>query len=78
MWYVCEVLYAVLYAVLYVRVSCFVVSGCAISWRYIHVCNSYVFSVVNMFLDMHLLNWHSPTNTPYPKEKSNVIHVKII
>ena len=47
MWYVCDVLYAVLY----VRVSYFVVRGCAVSWRYIHVCNSDVFSVVNMYLD---------------------------
>ena len=30
MWYVCDVLYAVLY----VRVSCFVVRGCAVSRRY--------------------------------------------
>ena len=40
MWYVCDVLYA--------RGNCFVVRGCAISRRYIHVCNSDVFSVVNM------------------------------
>ena len=33
MWYVCDVLYAVLY----VRVSCFVVRGCAVSRRYINV-----------------------------------------
>ena len=33
--YVCDVLYAVLY----VRVSCFVVRGCAVSRRYINVCN---------------------------------------
>ena len=25
--------------------------GCAVSGRYIHVCNSDVFSVVNMYLD---------------------------
>ena len=48
MWYGCDVLYAVLY----VRVNCFVVRGCAVSRRYIiHVCNSDVFSVVNMYLD---------------------------
>ena len=35
MWYVCDVLYAVLYA----RASCFVVRGCAVSRRYINVCN---------------------------------------
>ena len=35
MWYVCDVLYAVLY----VRVSCFVVRGCAVSRRYINVCH---------------------------------------
>ena len=47
MWYVCDVLYAVLY----VRVSCFVVRGCAVSRRYIHVCNCDMFSVVNVNLD---------------------------
>ena len=50
-WYLCDVLYAVLYAVLYVRVNCFVVRGCAVSRRYINICNSDVFSVVNMYLD---------------------------
>ena len=34
-WYVRDVLYAVLY----VRVSCFVMRGCAVSRRYINVCN---------------------------------------
>ena len=47
MWYVCDVLYAVLY----VRVSCFVVHGCAVSRRYINGCNCYMFSVVNEYLD---------------------------
>ena len=47
MWYVCDVLYAVLY----VCVCCFVVCGCVVSRRYIHVCNCDVFSVVNMCLD---------------------------
>ena len=46
-WYVCDVLYAVLY----VRVSCFVVRGCAVSRRYIYVCNCDIFSVVNVYLD---------------------------
>ena len=46
MWYVCDVLYAVLY----VRVSCFVVCGCAVSRRYINVCNCDTFSVVNVYL----------------------------
>ena len=46
-WYVCDVLYAVLY----VRVSCFVVRGCAVSRRYIKVCNCDMFSVVNVYLD---------------------------
>ena len=41
----------VLYAVLYVRVSCFVVRGCAVSRRYINVCNCDMFSVVNVYLD---------------------------
>ena len=42
MWYVRDVLYAVLY----VRVSCFVVRGCAISRRYLNVFNCDMFSVV--------------------------------
>ena len=41
MWYVCDVLYAVLY----VRVSSFVVRGSSVSRRYIHVCNCDMFSV---------------------------------
>ena len=36
---------------MYVHVNCFVVRGCAVSRRCIHVCNSYVFSVVNMYHD---------------------------
>ena len=44
MWYVCYVLYAVLY----IRVSCFVVCGCAVSRGYIGVCNCDMFSVVNV------------------------------
>ena len=47
MWYVWDVLYAVLY----VRASCFVVHGCAFSRRYIDVCNYDIFSVVNLYLD---------------------------
>ena len=43
MWYVCDVLYAVLF----VRVNCVVVRGCAVSRMYINVCNIGVFSVVN-------------------------------
>ena len=35
MWYICDVLYAVLYD----RVSCFVVRGCAVPRRYIDVYN---------------------------------------
>ena len=46
-WYVCDVLYAVLY----VSVSCFVVCGCAVSRRYINVCNCDMFSVVNVYHD---------------------------
>ena len=46
MWYVCDVLYAVLY----VRVSCFVVRGCVVSRRYVNVCNCDMFSVVNVYL----------------------------
>ena len=47
MWYVCDVLYAVLY----VRVSCFVVRGCAVSRWFIYVCNCDMLSVVNVYLD---------------------------
>ena len=47
MWYVRDVLYAVLY----VRVRCFVVRGCGVSRRYIDVCNCDMFSVVNVYLD---------------------------
>ena len=47
MWYVRDVLYAVLY----VRVTCFVVRGCGVSRRYIYVCYCDVFSVVNVYLD---------------------------
>ena len=36
---------------MFVIVWCFVVRGCAVSRRYIHVCNCDVFSVVNMYLD---------------------------
>ena len=43
MWYVCDVLY--------VHVNCFVVCGCAVSRRYINVCDSDVFIVGNIYLD---------------------------
>ena len=46
-WYVFDVLFAVLN----VCVSCFVVRVCAVSRRYIDVCNCDVFSVVNVYLD---------------------------
>ena len=45
MWYVRDVLYAVLH------VRCFVVRGCAVSRRYINVCNCDMFSVVYVYLD---------------------------
>ena len=47
MWYVCDVLYAVLY----VCGCCFEVHGCAVSRRYIDVCYCEIFSVVNVYLD---------------------------
>ena len=47
MWYVRDVLYAVLC----VRVSCFVVRVCGVSRRYIDVCYCDMFSVVNVYLD---------------------------
>ena len=52
MWYVCDVMYGVLY----VRVSCFVVRGCAVSKRYIDVWKCDLFSVINMYPD-HLKFW---------------------
>ena len=52
MWYVRDVLYTVLY----VRVSCFVVRGCAVLRRYIDVCNCDTFSVGYVYLD-HLKFW---------------------
>ena len=45
MWYVCDVLYAVLY----VCDSCFVVRACAVLRRYIDVCYCDMFSVVNVY-----------------------------
>ena len=47
MWYVRDVLYAVLY----VGVGCYVVRGCGVLRRYIYVCYCDMFSVVNMYLD---------------------------
>ena len=47
MWYVRDVLYAVLY----VRVCCFVVYGCAVSRRYIDVCYCDMCSVGYVYLD---------------------------
>ena len=47
MLYVCDVPYAVLY----ICVNCFVMRGCAVSRRYIDVCSSDVFNVVNVYLD---------------------------
>ena len=44
-------MYCNMYAVLYARVSCIVVRGCAVSMRYIHVCNCDMFSVVNVYLE---------------------------
>ena len=44
MLYICDVLYAVLY----VRGSCFVARGCAVSRRYVAVCNCDMYSVVNV------------------------------
>ena len=41
----------VMFVMLYVRVSCFVMHGCAVSLIYIDVCNCDVFRVVNMYLD---------------------------
>ena len=46
-WYV----YDILYAVLYFRVSCIVVRAYAISRWYIHVFNRDMFSVINVYLE---------------------------
>ena len=46
-WYVCDVLDAVLYVI----VNCFIVRECAVSRKYIHVCDTDVFSVGNVYLD---------------------------
>ena len=46
-WYVCDVLYAVLY----VRISSFVARICAVSRRYIHVCNCDMFTVVKVYIN---------------------------
>ena len=43
MCYVCDVLY--------ICVNCCVVHGCAVSRRYINVCNNEVFIIVNMYLE---------------------------
>ena len=47
MWNVSDVMYAVLYTC----VSCFVVRGCAVSNRYIDVCNCDMLSVPAVYLD---------------------------
>ena len=46
MWYVCDVLYAVLY----VCVFCFVVCGCGVARRYVYVCYCDLFSVVYVYI----------------------------
>ena len=43
-----------MFALLYVRVSCFVERGCAVSRKYINVCNCDMFSVVNRYIN-HLM-----------------------
>ena len=47
MWYVCDVMYAVLY----VCDCCFVGHGRFVSRRYIDICYCDMFSVVNVYLD---------------------------
>ena len=47
MWYVCDMLDAVVY----VCFRCFVVRGCAVSRRYIDVRYCDMFSVINVYLD---------------------------
>ena len=50
MWYVRDVLYAVLY----VRVSCFVMRGCGVSRRYIDVCYCDMFSGMSVVVHVML------------------------
>ena len=47
----CSMFCDALYALFHVRVSCFVVHGCAVPRRYINVCNCEMFSVMNVYLD---------------------------
>ena len=57
MWYVRDVMYAVLYVCVY----CFVVRGCAVSRRYIDVCYCDMFSVLNVYFD-HFKFWVARIN----------------
>ena len=57
--YVCDVMYAVLY----VRVNYFVMRGCTVSRRYIHVFNNNVFGVRNIYLE-HLKLYRVYINGP--------------
>ena len=59
-----------LYAVLYVRINCFVVRGCAVSRRYINICNSDVLSVVNMYID-HLKFYVVYSNDEEQRQRSS-------
>ncbi len=47
MWYVGDVLNAVLY----VRVNCLVMLGCGVARRYVNVCDGDGFSAINVYLD---------------------------
>ena len=71
MWYVRDVLYAVLY----VRVSCFVVRGCGVSRRYIDVCYCDMFSVVNVYLDH--LKFYVVSNSVIVEGMSVVVNVML-
>ena len=70
MWFVRDVLYAVLY----VRVSCFVVRGCGVSRRYIDVCYCDMFSVVNVYRD-HLKFYVVCIMAGMPKKTVNRAHI---
>ena len=72
MWYVRDVLYAVLY----VRVSCFAVRRCGVSRRYIDVCYCDMFSVVDVYID-HLKFCVVCINRSIVEDMSVVVNVML-
>ena len=70
MWYVRDVLYAVVY----VCVSCFVVCGCGVSRRYIDVCYCDMFSVVNITIANIYIPPRDSTSTHYKTADTDIQH----